>query len=330
MLALKDIKDFDLVIKTNQEMQTDSYIIWNRGYITASKLKDYMKSPEFYFRKYILEQTIDAPEKKCFKMGTAIDDLISYGKEKFDKKYFIDPGLLKWDLESLAIKKGIPLEAKETVVTLKEKIFNCSEKIRLTAWEGETVTKLMKEFSRQKLFDLDGGYEVQKTFYWTYQDLELKGTLDRFKIIKEENGTIYIIIRDTKTTGNIIKFRFQAVDELGYDTSMSFYNLLAILDLKREKKNPDLKVDTILTLDVCQTTGAYPSRFVKLPPELVEGKIDKTIKPALASLNAHMKIWNTKKDYNIWLVETPLEITKDLDLYGEMDTTIQQTWDWLD
>lgn len=111
---------------------------------------------------------------------------------------------------------------------------------------------------------------------------------------------------------------------------MSFYNLLAILDLKRERNNQELKVNTILTLDVCQTTGAYPSWFVKLPPELVDGKLKSTIIPALESLNGHFAIWNAKKDYKIWLVDMPLEVTKDLDLYGEMDTTIQKDWDWLE
>lgn len=329
MLQLNKVKDFDLLIKENQEKQEDSYIIGNRGYITASKLKDYIKSPEYFFRKYILEQTIDAPEKTCFKMGLTVDDVISYGQEEFDKNYWVDEGLKKDELEAKAIKEGIPLEAKETVASLRAKIYG-SDRIRLTPGEGIKVVKIIKEFARQKLFDLNGGYEVQKTFFGKYKNLDLKGTLDRFKIISEDDKKISVMIRDTKTTGNIIKFKFQAVEELGYDISMSFYNLLAILDLKRERKNQDLKVDTVLTLDACQTTAPYPSWFCKIPPELVKGKLDSTIVPALESLNAHMEIWNQTKDYTKWLVQDiPLEITKDLDLYGEMETTIQQSWEWL-
>lgn len=131
MIKLNEIKDFKALIEENQAKQSDGYVIANRGFITASKLKDFMKSPEYFFRKYILEQEIEGEEKTCFLLGTAVDDLISYGLEKFEKKYFIDEGLLKGDLEALAIKKGIPLEAKETVATLKEKIYG-SDKIRLT------------------------------------------------------------------------------------------------------------------------------------------------------------------------------------------------------
>lgn len=329
MLELKKIENFDLLIAENQAKQTDTYIIKNRGFITASKLKDFMKSPEYYFRKYILEQNIDAEEKTCFKLGTAIDDLISFGQEKFEEKYFIDEGLLKPELEALAIKKGIPLEAKESVVTLREKIY-WNYKIRLTPWEGTIVKRVIKEFSRQKLFDYNGKYETQRTFTGSYKSLKLQGTLDRFRIIKEDKDSIHIHIRDTKTTWNITKFKFQAVAELGYDTSMSFYNLLTILELKREKQNPNLKINATLTLDACQTTGQYPSRYVHIPPELVEGKIKKTIIPALDTLNTMTEYWEKHKDPSLFLVKTPFEDTIDLDLYGEMETTIQDEFDWLE
>lgn len=329
MIKLNEIKDFDALIKENQAKQSDSYVIANRGFITASKLKDFMKSPEYFFRKYILEQEIEGEEKTCFLLGTAVDDLISYGLEKFEEKYFIDKGLLKADLEALAVKKGIPLEAKETVATLREKIYG-SDKIRLTPWEGKIVTKVYKEFLRQNLFDANGNYETQKTFTGSFKSLKLRGTLDRFRIIKENENEVTVHIRDTKTTGNITKFKFQAVAELGYDTSMSFYNLLTILELKRERKKQDLKVNSTLTLDVCQTTGQFPSRFVHLPPQLVDGKIKTTIIPALETLNTMVEFWEKHKDPSVFLVRTPFEDTIELDLYSEMETTIQEEFDWLE
>jgi hypothetical protein len=338
MIHLKDVKDFPLLIKTNQELQTDSYVIKNRGFITASKLKDYIKSPEYFFRKYILEQKVDGEEKACFKFGTAVDDYISYGEEAFKKKYFLDEGLLKGDLEKLAISKGIPLEAKETVASLKEKIYgDISSKIRLTEGEAKKINKVIAEFKRQKLFEYDGDYEVQKEFTAKYKSLDLKGTLDRYKESKVVDNLIKIWIRDTKTCADIIKFKFQAINELGYDLSMSFYNLLAMVQLKREH-GKDVKIDATITLDACQTTGQFPSWFVKIPPELIDGKLNTNeekgelgeIIKALDSLDAHLTVWEKKKDPNIWLIEQPLEITKDLDLYSKMDTTIQKTWDWLD
>jgi hypothetical protein len=45
----------------------DKYIEENRGYITASKLKEFMRSPEQYFLKYIKEvPSLKEKEEKHF------------------------------------------------------------------------------------------------------------------------------------------------------------------------------------------------------------------------------------------------------------------------
>jgi hypothetical protein len=41
---------------------------------------------------------LDEPEKDYFLVGTAFDDLVSYGEDFFFDKYYIDEGLLKDDL----------------------------------------------------------------------------------------------------------------------------------------------------------------------------------------------------------------------------------------
>ena len=350
MLHLTKDTDYEALIKENQEKQTDQYIIKNRGKITASKLKDYGKSPEYFFRKYILEEAIEGQEeeeKACFIFGTAVDDFITYGEVKFETMYFLDEGLLKPELEALALKKGIELEAKETVFSLKSKIYGQPKegadpkktfapagKIRLTEGNVKKLKSVIKEFRRQKLFDYDGEYEKQKVLTANYKGLELKATLDRYRESKIVNNVIRLFIRDTKTAGDIIKVKFRGIEEFGYDISMSFYTMLGMVQAKREHKLPDLEVESDTALDICQSGGKFPSWFVKLPPELIAERLGTQEEPGvlykmLDALDSHLAIWNSKKDPALWYVKRPLDEVKDLDLYSQMETTIQQDWDFL-
>lgn len=94
-MSKEDIAKF---ILTNQSNNTDEYVVKNREVVTASKLKMFEKSPEAYFVKYILEMPLpsdDEDEKSNLKVGTAIDDYISYGEMEFNAKYFIPPAKFK-------------------------------------------------------------------------------------------------------------------------------------------------------------------------------------------------------------------------------------------
>lgn len=59
-------------------MSSQSYIERNRGYVTASKLKTFIKSPEAYYLEYIKEVPLEREDSNAFILGTAFDDHLSY------------------------------------------------------------------------------------------------------------------------------------------------------------------------------------------------------------------------------------------------------------
>jgi hypothetical protein len=112
---------------------------------------------------------------------------------------------------------------------------------------------------------------------------------------------------------------------------MSFYNLLAILELKRIYNNPNLEINSRLILDVCQTSGQFPSWFYEIPAEVVANQLKNTITPVLEDLNKKMENWEKNRDPKIWLdtSNVNMEDLVDLDLYGEMETTLQKNFELL-
>jgi PD-(D/E)XK nuclease superfamily len=71
-------------------MSSQSYIEKNRDFVTASKLKTFIKSPEAYYLQYIKEVPSPRETSKAFTLGTAFDDALSYGAIEWNKKYFVD------------------------------------------------------------------------------------------------------------------------------------------------------------------------------------------------------------------------------------------------
>lgn len=94
-------------------MSSLSYIEKNRGFITASKLKTFIKSPEAYYLQYIKEVPTDKATSKAFLLGTAFDDALSYGAIEWNKKYFVDDGLTVTELVEKCFSMGISPTGKE-------------------------------------------------------------------------------------------------------------------------------------------------------------------------------------------------------------------------
>lgn len=294
---------------------SDKYIEENRGYITASKLKEFMKSPEQFFLKYIKEvPQLQEKEKKCFRIWTAIDDLISYWEIKFAEKYFADEWLLKWDLiDILSIDYSLDVLKKMKLDELKElKYWEINSKIKLTKQEYEDILGCVRELYRQPLFNKGWWYECQKTYIGKYKWLELKWTLDRDK--KDE-------FRDTKSNWNIARFEWDW-KEFWYDVSMAFYWVL---------KNRATWETPKAILDVVQSSFPYPSRIYELPQWDILDTVNTVIIPALDTLDVIMTAWKETGDENIWKVK-PTNISRELhfknlcscDMYPIMESAIQK------
>lgn len=290
----------------------DTYIEENRWFITASKLKDFMKSPEQYFLKYVKEEeSPDKREKKHFVLWTALDDLVSYWKEKFSQKYYIDLWLVKAQLVERANIITWEDCSKKVVAELKEICFwDLSEKVRLTKWDWETIFAMYDELKRQPLFNIKWEYEPQKTYNCTYwKNLKLKWTLDRDWIWKNIEE-----LRDTKSTASIKSFIWEWKDKLHYDLSMAFYWVLKFQATWTKSK---------LYLDVVQKTFPYASRIYEIPEQTTLEAIER-IKSALNTLDEIMTAYNATWDESVWKVKTPFELQIDCDFYSKMETTIQE------
>lgn len=310
--------EIESFILENQKKATDWYLIDNRGFITASKLKMFEKSPEAYFVKYILELPLPADEeeeKDSLKLGTAIDDYISYGEEKFYKKYDVsEKKLLKADLVALCQENLLDstgtVEVLTAILTENKIIWN---KIKLTPSLVKKLFGMLNEWKRQPLFDYNGNYKTQVELITKYKNLNLKAKLDRLGV---ELG----LLRDMKTTNNLEKFIYQ-VEDYGYSFSMSFYNILAKLIYKK---------DFTIILDACQSTAPHPSTSFIIPPETIIQVGNTRIIPVLEKLAKFTKKWEENKDPKVWLEDTPArEELYSLDTYPVMESALQKQFEYI-
>lgn len=331
-------------ISENQIKQVDEYAIKNRGFITASKAKIFKVSPEDYFLKYIMEEPGKRAEKKCFTIGTAVDDYISYGEKAFKKKYFVPAGkMLKanWVEECLNIGLEELMEVSDVTISnegdIEEKRKELNKlkaddlkaiatagKIVLTDTDAKNVMGMIDEYKRQPLFNYNAAYEAQKKLEFDYQGLKLMATLDRFTDVPLLPGGKNGEIRDMKTCADISKFNFK-VGDFGYDFSMSFYNILGTLIYDKHFE---------VILDVVQSSFPYPSQSIIMPAETIVKQGKEQIIPVLNKLAEITKKWEETKDPKVWL-EDPKdgEISREqlfgCEMYGQMDTTIQKDFTYL-
>ena len=294
------------------EAVKDRYIEENRWFITASKLKAFMKSPEYFFIKYLKEAGGVKDPSESMQIWNAVDYYISYWKEKFYAKYYHDLGLKKDEL----VKRLSWMWTNTKWLIMKDLnalyYGDTSSKIRLTTGMYTRIIWCIEELSRQPLFDIGWDYETQKTYTVKYKSLKLKWTLDRDLTMDGES-----LIRDTKTTKSIRSFVYDwSNNMLWYDISMGFYWLL---------KKIETWLSSRLVLDVVQNNAPFPSRIFIVHPNSVENAFNQKIKPALDKMNDMMVEWKETWDDNVWKESySSLDEMMDIDLYGKMDTTIQK------
>lgn len=303
-----------------------SYLEENRGYITASKLKDFMKSPEIYFLKYKKELQLEKP-KTCFKIWTALDDYFSYWQKEFEKKYFIDEWLLKEDLQNILTERGVEFKKSDTKPDLMDLVYwDWQSKTRLTKLEYETINNMIVELERQPLFNANWNYTPQVELKVEHQGLHFKGTLDR--VFFEDK-----IFRDYKTTwdikGLIRELQYEAenvwswtVSEKGFNTiwwgylfSMAFYQLL--LTIQHGEKFEAV-------LDIVSKNTWNASEFIKLDNNLLAEVVSKIIMPAINDLVEKEKEYAKTWDESIWQVTRDRASLYGSEYFGAMESTKQK------
>lgn len=242
------------------------YLDKNRWFITASKLKYFLTFwPEAYYYKFVKEIILEEEEKDYYTVGTAFDDLLSYGEDFFTDKYYIDEWLLKDDLIKKCEEKGFRIDGK--VEDLKKRLYR--DKIKLTPLQWESVLWMYKEAKRQPLVDLwNPLYMAQKDIECEFEGLKLKGTLDRLNL--EEK-----MIRDRKTSGQFQNFEYNLETTFDYILSMAFYYTLVKVNYK---------IDCDVILDVFGKSKPYPYMWYKLDKVRLLSSLENKIIPWLRAL----------------------------------------------
>jgi len=247
-----------------------SYLDDNRWFITASKLKYFLSFwPEAYYLKY--EKEIPSThewEKDYFKLGTAFDDLLSYGADEFFKKYAIkEEKLLKDDIKKKLDEKWIEYSKSAKVADL-EGLYYGDDKQLISNWDWKKILWMYNEVMRQPLADAKWEYQTQEEVIVNYKNLKLKWTLDRYS--KERK-----LIRDWKTSGNVSYFEYNLDTTFDYVLSMAYYFVLA-------KVRDWVECDVML--DVLWTVPPYPYYGYQLTKTQLIEKVETKIVPWLEAL----------------------------------------------
>jgi len=199
-------------------MADKTYLEANRGYVTASKLKKYIKNPEEYKVQYVDEVVLeDEEESESMKIGTALDYLLTNGRSQFLERYFEDDGYTiaqlaerlafmacpckEWydwngiddpdysqvvDIEERSRLTSVYAKQKKEAL-VKEYYGDTSGKIRLTAWQARRVIGMYTEVMRQPMFDVGSPYDVQVEITCEFEGLPLKWTLDRLAFFDKDH-----------------------------------------------------------------------------------------------------------------------------------------------
>lgn len=265
-----------------------SYLKQNSWFITASKLKCFIRNPEEYKLKYIDEIELDWEDKRCFVLWNAFDTLMSYGKEKFDEQFCIDDGLLVDELKQKMIDLWEDPSKVKSMKLPELRYYFQWDKTRLTPAEGRDVVGMYREALRQPILDLWWDYTKQHLIESTYDWLPIRGTLDRFD---QERW----IIRDRKTTGRIDNFAYDMENTFDYILSMSFYYILAYAKYGKECD---------VYLDVLSKQAPYTSVVYKLDKNRLLEKVENTIIPALDFYKICLA--NNHRPAVNWVTQVPL------------------------
>jgi len=177
------------------------YLVENKDFMTASKLKIFIKCPYTFHLMYNLGLLLEEDDKVYFVVGSAADDFCSYGLEYYQNKYEV--------LEKYKKKSQF------------------SDKIQINYSDGHCLNHVIDEMRRQPLFELHNPrFKCQKEIIAEFEGVKLRATLDRIDPKTFE-------VRDTKTirhTDDGKQFYnrvMYAIHDFGYDFSMAFYTGLA-------------------------------------------------------------------------------------------------------
>jgi len=164
----------------------DPYIEKNRGFITSSKLKEFMRCQKCYKWKYedeLPDPTAEFEDKDHFVIGQALDDRITHGDDYYAQKYAV----------------------------VAKRLGKTENKVEITNSIADMVGQLALEYRLNSLFPQ---VPKKKVITFEYSGLKLRAELDDFLPDQQ-------LIADIKTCANLTTFNPEY-----YILQMSFYQWL--------------------------------------------------------------------------------------------------------
>ena len=195
------------------QLTEQTYYTANNGYLTSSKLKDYLKDPYFFYRRHILG---DLPFEKTpsMKVGSAVDSWLTEGRAEFLRKY--EQKVLKSeDKELYIMQQEMDEEYLLTPAEMDKVIAVCEATERTSIWQE---IKSDPAWQFQKILKLDKRGGIGKYFYG------VSGKPDLYKISPDKKSAIII---DIKTANDINPRRFSYIcQDYGYYFQQAYYQSL--------------------------------------------------------------------------------------------------------
>ena len=177
----------------------------NRG-LTQSKIKDYLKCPNYFYRNNI-EHSIEREDKKCYDIGTIVDNILTE-QDNLDNYVVVEGDGRTKEVKEL---KQQYLDAGKKIINQQQydTIINCADSVL----KSSAYSKIIKDnFTMQEII------QIENNDLGEYFD-SLLGKPDAYKI---EDGVCTLIDFKTTMTVDDRKFWYK-FKEYGYDLQLNFY-----------------------------------------------------------------------------------------------------------
>jgi len=182
------------------KLTKDNYFTKDNKYISNSKIKDWLKDKEFFYKKHI-EKSIKEDISDALVIGSAVDMWLTESKEKFEDTYLV---------VSRRNKKSDTPWRYQLPNSMYDKVVNLCERVEKTDAYKEIVED--KYVSQEILqLDLDLGY--------------FSGVCGIPDWYSTQDDVIYIIDLKTSKTIDPTRYHYHCID-FGYYTQQAIYQIL--------------------------------------------------------------------------------------------------------
>lgn len=185
----------------------ENYFSLNNGYLTNSKIGDFLKCPEYFYKKHITGE-IGRTETSALKIGKGVDELLT--QDQINTAFFV-----KGDMRTKVGKEEAEEKEKEGYTLLTKAEYESMMALAI-AVERTDAYKQLKDFTRQEILSVE--MELGELFHG------IAGIPDFYKydsVLKK------CIIVDLKTSNEIEQkpYYYHCIN-FGYFRQMAMYSIL--------------------------------------------------------------------------------------------------------